>query len=324
MTRAPVLVLHVAQSALEPIYTDILTALGDLPSDLFDSTAPLGPQFTGRQVVIDIGGWGQAPHLQAGAQAGVALWQVVGYGLDHLDLDELRRQRLTLARTPGGTTAIPLAEHAMFLLLSVVKNSHAAAQALAAQHFFDGMNRELAGSTLLIIGFGASGQELARRARGFGMRLIAVDVVDIAPPLLAELGVEQCLPLAALPTALAGADVVSLHLPLEESTVHIMNDEALAAMPPGGILINVARGRLVDEDALIAALRSGHLAGAGLDVFDTEPLALDSPLLTMPNVVCTPHWAAATRATMQRRAEVAADNARRVLRGELPQFIVAE
>jgi len=319
----PVLILHVAESALEPIYSDIRAALGEIPADLFDAAQPLAAQFADRRVVVDIGGWARAEHLIAGRQAGVELWQVVGYGLDHLDLQTLREQGLTLARAPGSTTAIPLAEHAMFLLLAVAKNLHPSQDALAAQHFFDGMNRELVGATLLIVGLGASGRELARRARGFQMRVIAVDVLDVPAEQCAEIGVERCLPLSRLPEALAQADVVSLHLPLDESTVHTIDATALAAMPPGGILINVARGRLVDEQALIAALRSGHLAGAGLDVFEDEPLALDSPLRTLPTVVCTPHWAAATRGMMRRRAEVTAENVRRVLAGEPAAHVVS-
>jgi len=319
-----VLVLHVAASALEPIYSQILGALQDrgIESDFFQSDQELTPQFAGKTVVIDIGGWGRAEHVAAAQAAGVQLWQVVGYGLDHLALDEVMASGIPLARTPGNTTAVPLAEHAMFLLLSVVKQANLARPKLLEQHFFDADCGELAGRTMAIIGLGASGRELARRASGFGMRVIGVDVVEIPQGDLAALGVERCSPIEGLSAVLAEADVVSLHLPLNSQTRHVLDSAALAAARPGAIVINVARGPLIDEAALIEALRSGHLAGAGLDVFEVEPLPLDSPLLDMPNVVVTPHWAAATLATMTRRAQITADNVALALAGDAPRYRV--
>jgi len=312
-----VLVLHVADSALEPIYSQILAAFEErgIESDFFRADQPLTPQFVGKKVVVDIGGWARKEHVEAGKAAGVQLWQVVGYGLDHLALDEVMESGIALARTPGTTTAIPLAEHAMYLLLAVAKQANLALPALREQHFFDGSAIELAGRTIAIVGLGTSGRELARRASAFGMRVLGVDVVEVSQADLAMLGVERCEPIDRLLDVLAEADVVSLHLPLTSQTRHILGAQALAALRPGAIVLNVARGPLIDESALIEALRSGHLGGAGLDVFEVEPLALDSPLLGMPHVVLTPHWAAATLSTMARRAEIAAENVALILSG---------
>lgn len=319
-----VLVLHVADSALEPIYSQILSAFAEqgVSSDFFDDGAALPEQFAGKKIVVDIGGWGRKEHIDAGKAAGVELWHVVGYGLDHLALDEVMASGIPLSRTPGTTTAIPLAEHAMYLLLSVAKQANLAGPAMQEQHFFDGDAKELAGRTLAIVGLGTSGRELARRASAFGMRVVAVDVVEVPTQELASLGVERCGRIEDLHTILAESDVVSLHLPLTSQTRHVMDGSAMAALRPGAIVLNVARGPLIDEQALIEALKSGHLGGAGLDVFEVEPLPLDSPLLQMSNVVVTPHWAAATLETMTRRARLAAENVALVLAGQPARYRV--
>ena len=135
-------------------------------------------------------------------------------------------------------------------------------------------------------------------------------------------GIDRFAGLDELNAVLTEADVVSLHLPLTDETRGSIGASAFAAMKPGAVLINVARGALVDESAMVEALQSGQLGGAGLDVFEIEPMELDNPLLSMPNVVLTPHWAAATTQTMVRRSAVAAGNARRVLVGEAPEYIV--
>lgn len=324
MSRPPVLVVHVAKSALEPTYSSLLAAFAaaGLESELLDTTKPLDEQFGGRKVVVDIGGWGREEHIAAGAKAGVALWQVVGYGLDFFALEAALDSGMTIARAPGTTTAIPLAEHAMYLMLAIVKDANEARTAILAERVFNGICRELAGSTLAILGLGASGRELAKRARGFDMRIMGVDVVDIPQATLDDLGVESCVMIGHLDSVLAEADFVSLHLPLNTRTTHIINARSLKAMKPGAVLINVARGALVDEPALVAALESGHVAGAGLDVFEQEPLSATSPLVAMPNVVLTPHWAGATIGTVHRRSQLVASNARAVLDGGSPKFLV--
>ena len=319
-----VLILHVADSAIEPIYSEIVGALNDreIASDFFSADRPLEDQFAGKTVVIDIGGWARAEHVAAGKAAGVQLWQVVGYGLDHLALDDVMASGIPLARIPGSSTAIALAEHAMYLLLAVVKQANLARPALMEQHFFDGDAIELDGRTIAIIGLGASGRELAKRAGSFGMRVLGVEVAEVSMADQAAIGVERCEGIDRLHEVLAEADVVSLHLPLNSATRHVLNAGAFEALKAGAIVVNVARGQLIDEPALVEALTRGDLGGAGLDVFEVEPLPLDSPLLSMSNVVVTPHWAAATRATMQRRAQITAVNVRRALDGRPAEHLV--
>jgi phosphoglycerate dehydrogenase-like enzyme len=317
-----VLLLHVAASNPEPAGSEVIAALDGVPFQVFDTELPIASQMRGKSVVIDIGGWGRAEHVRAAAAAGVQLWQVFGYGLDHLAYDEIVAAGIPLARTPGSTTAVALAEHAMFLLLSVEKQAAEARRALELGEFWNGDAGELAGKTIAVVGLGASGGELARRARAFGMRVLGVDVVDIPQSTLTEMGVSSCVGIDRLHDVLAEADVVSLHLPLFDDTRHLVGAAEFGVLKPGAILVNVARGALVDEAALIVALRSGSLRGAGLDVFEVEPLPPDHPLQTMPNVVLTPHWAGATRGVVVRRSTVVADNARRVLAGELPLHLV--
>jgi len=324
MSRPPVLVVHVAKSPLEPTYSSLLAAFAGagIESELLDTTKPLDEQFAGRKVVVDIGGWGREEHIAAGAQAGVELWQVVGYGLDFFALEAALESGMTIARAPGTTTAIPLAEHAMYLMLAVVKAANEARTSILAEQVFNGLCKELAGSTLAILGFGASGRELAKRARGFDMRILVVEAVDVPQTALEELGVDYCVTIDDLDSILTQADFVSLHLPLNSQTTHIINPETLSAMKPGAVLINVARGALVDEPALVAALESGHIAGAGLDVFEDEPLSAKSPLVGMSNVVLTPHWAGATMGTVHRRSKFVASNVLAVMDRSSPEFLV--
>ena len=170
--------------------------------------------------------------------------------------------------------------------------------------------------TLGIIGAGRIGRSVAQMASGLAMNVIGHDpyVVEGDDP-----DIEFVADLGAL---LARADVVSLHVPLTEHTRHLIDAEAISRLKPGAILINTARGGLVDQDALIAGLDSGHLFGAGLDVTDPEPLPPDHPLLNRLDVVVTPHVATATRAGKARLYESAVSQCLQVLRGERPPNLV--
>lgn len=169
------------------------------------------------------------------------------------------------------------------------------------------------GATLGIVGLGEIGEAVARRARGFKMRILYHSRTR-KPALEADLGLEY----RPLPELLAESDFVSLHTPLTPETRHLIDAAALAAMKPGAILINTARGQVVDQDALVDALRAGRLGGAALDVTTPEPLPLDHPLYTFPNVIITPHIGSASRATRARMAEMAAANILAVLTGREP------
>ena len=176
---------------------------------------------------------------------------------------------------------------------------------------------ELSDQELLIIGYGASGRELGRRAAAFGMRISAADLEAPDDPMLARSGRA-----ADLSGILEHADFVSLHLPISVETTHLVDAAFLRRMKRSAVLINVARGRLVDERALVEALRAGTLRGAGLDVFESEPLRAEHPLQSLDNVVLTPHVAGMTRSTSRRRAAIAVENALLVADGRPAKYVV--
>ncbi len=244
-----------------------------------------------------------------------------GVGFDSVDLEALSRRRIPLAVT-SRANRVAVAEHTLFLLLAVAKRAllyHQAAQAgdFAVRERLPTL--ELHGCRLLLVGFGRIGREVARRAGALGMQLLAFDP-HLDDAVFAAAGVERVLELdAALPTV----DVVSLHLPYQPGSPPLFDRARLARLRPGAILINTARGALVDEHALAEALREGRLFGAGIDVFSQEPPPADHPLLHAPHVVLSPHAAAWSAEAMRRMAVEAVANALAVLDGRLdPEVIV--
>ena len=176
---------------------------------------------------------------------------------------------------------------------------------------------DLAEKILGIVGLGTIGKEVAKRGKAFGMRLLAFDLVQ--DPKFAE---EQGIAYVPLEDLLRQSDFVSIHCFLNEATRHLVNAERLALMKPTAFLINTARGGIVDTEAVCHALRAKRIAGAGLDVFEGEPLRADSPLRALENVYLTPHCAGSTTDARERSGTTAADNLIRALRGERPQGIV--
>lgn len=215
----------------------------------------------------------------------------------------------------AGAVAPTVAEHAMALLLALGRRIPEAVvqaherrwdRALAARA------RSLEGATLAIVGTGHIGLHLAQRARAFGMKTIGVSRRAEADPRL-----DESRPLAELHAVLARADAVVIAIALAAETRHLIDRSALAAYKPGALLVNVARGGVVDQDALVDALAAGHIGGAGLDVTDPEPLPADHPLWTAPNVLITPHFAGGgSVASIQRLASGVAANLQRLLNGD--------
>lgn len=251
---------------------------------------------------IDAALLARAPRLRALSSVSV--------GVDHIDRVAATARGLPVGHTPGVLTETT-ADLAFALLLA------AARRIPEADRFVrDGdwrseqswqpdllLGRDVYGTTLGVIGFGAIGRAVARRAIGFGMRVLAW---SRTPRPLGDL--DGHVETAALPELLARADFVSVHVALAPETRGLLDARALGAMKPGAILVNTARGGIVDEDALAAALREGRLAAAGFDVFAREPLEPTSPLLGLPNIVLTPHIGSASGATRARMAELAVDN----------------
>ncbi|MCH9687999.1 MAG: D-glycerate dehydrogenase [Deltaproteobacteria bacterium] len=228
-------------------------------------------------------------------------------GVDNIDLDACAARGIVVGHTPGVLTEAT-ADLTMALLLAVARRlPDAAADARAGRWSTwsptGWLGTDLHGASLGIVGLGKIGTAVARRARAFGMRLMHASPGP-KPAVEAELGVER-VPLTQL---LAQSDVVSLHLPLSSDTHHLIDARALATMKSTALLINTARGAIVDPQALAHALHTGAIAGAGIDVTEPEPLPAEHPLYGCPNLLVLPHIGSATHGTRRRMAAVAVDN----------------
>jgi len=235
-----------------------------------------------------------------------------GVGVDNVDVDAATRRGIVVANAPESTVT-SAAEHTVGLLVALARNipqAHAALkQGRWERSAWSGV--ELDGKTLGVLGFGRIGQQVARRALGLGMRVVAYDPF-VAKERFRELGVER----AETPDAvLVSAEFLSLHLPLTGETRGFLGAEAIAKLPDGARVINAARGELVDEEALVEALRSGKLAAAALDVYAQEPYS--GPLLELDNVVATPHLAASTEEAQDRAGVIVAEQVAAALEGAL-------
>jgi D-3-phosphoglycerate dehydrogenase len=214
-----------------------------------------------------------------------------GVGVDNVDVDAATRRGVIVMNTPGGNT-VSTAEHAFSLLVSIARNIPQAHVSMMAGKWdrksFEGV--ELHGKTIGIFGMGRIGTEIARRVIAFGMRAIAYDPY-LSPSRARSLQVEL---FEDLDQVLAQSDFVTMHMPLTAETKHLINADRIAKMKRGARIVNCARGGLIDEEALFEALRSGQLAGAALDVYESEPPPADFPLRKLSNVVFTPHLGAST------------------------------
>jgi D-3-phosphoglycerate dehydrogenase len=240
-----------------------------------------------------------------------------GVGVDNVALDAAARRGIPVLITPRANLR-SVAEHAFALMLAVSRNVVRADRSVREGRFSSRdhlQGRELLGATLGVIGLGRIGEEVARMAlRGFGMRVLGYDPW-LPPGRIREWGAE---PVEALPDLLGACDIVTVHVPLSEATRGLLGRRELASMRDGSILIQTARGGVVEEDALVEALRSGHLAGAGIDVYETEPPREGHPFFSMEEIVLTPHTAALTEQAMRRMALDATQGILDVLGGADP------
>ncbi|NNN17282.1 MAG: hydroxyacid dehydrogenase [Thermoplasmata archaeon] len=240
-----------------------------------------------------------APHLRLIARAGV--------GVDNIDMSAVAARSIDVVNTPSAATA-SVAELTVAFALMLVRRLWPGIVSTKAGGWERGTNGgEIAGRTIGYIGYGRIAREVQRRLIPFGVRAVAYDPFLSAPIDATEL--------VDLPTLLGRADIVSLHASLTPENHHLMDARALEQMRPGAVLINVARGPLVDETALLAALKSGRLAGAALDVFDEEPPRLRE-LLERPDVIATPHIGASTREGQARAGNLVVDEILRAARAE--------
>ncbi len=291
-------VARLLPAATAPIYANAQEAQAIIASSLL--------RYTGE--VMDA-----CPNLRLIARTGI--------GVDNVDLPAATARGIVVTNTPEGPTE-STAEHTVAMLLALAKRLKQGNDNLATGRWGPRsgvlMGDEVQGKTLGLVGLGRIGRRVAQICRaGLQMRVLGYDPF-VTPEQAAADGIEA----AALERVIAEADFLSLHAPATSETHKLMDRERIARMKRGSYLLNLARGTLVDEEALIEALDSGHLAGAGLDVFDPEPLPLDSRLRTHPAVIATPHMASVTIEGRRRMEMMAVERLLAFFRGERPSDVV--
>ena len=253
----------------------------------------------------------QGPVTAAAMQAAPNLRLIArhGVGVDDVDVGEAARRGILVTRAPGSNTR-PVAEHAIALMLALVKDLGPLSCMVGVGGWREAGTkvRDVAGLRLGLVGCGAIGQAVAELAAPFGL---AIHGYDPATPPAGRIE-----PASSLPDLLRRADILSLHLPYAPATRHIIDAAALAALPRGAVVINTARGGLIDEPALLRAIESGHIAGAGLDVFETEPPLPGDPLRDHGRVIATPHVAGVTDGSLVTMGVMAAECIAACLRGD--------
>ncbi|MDE0701369.1 MAG: hydroxyacid dehydrogenase [Acidimicrobiaceae bacterium] len=296
-------------SALPTIYVDRTMPPGF--EEMFtDRAALIGPEVSAlvkAQGVIASGSVWDGPRMDT-----APLLQVIsraGIGFDAVDLGAATERGVVVCNAPASPT-VSTAEHTMALLLHVAKSLSANQRRLRGHigdYYVDNEGIELAGRTLGVVGYGPIGRRVVKAARGLDMEVLAHD------PYLDPN--DEDVELVSFSELLERSDAVSAHCPLTDETHELFNRDAFAKMRRGSLFINAARGGVVDQDALVEALDSGHIAGAGLDVTVPEPLPIDHPLQGRDNVIITPHIASATDLGRRRMYRAALDNAMTCLNG---------
>jgi len=253
------------------------------------------------------------------AASSLRLIQRPGVHLEGIDLEHAATRGIPVCNVPASLThgGEDVAEHVMFLALALAKRYREAVVSLGTRRIGTPSTHVLRGKILGLIGLGRTGSSVVGMARGFGMRVWAVKR-RVDEGMREAMVVEWLKTKDHLPELLRESDFVFLHVPLNRGTAGLIGKAEIAMMKPGAFLINVARGEIVDRDALLAALRDKRLAGAGLDVYWNEPTDPEDPLLALPNMIATPHVANMTLETIETIAQVSVDNIRRVRAGLPP------
>lgn len=251
------------------------------------------------------------------------LVQVLSAGYDRLDLKLLRELKIPVANN-GGANSWAVADHAVLAMLTLYRRMLHADPAVRAGKWsaaIDGLNTfEMANKVVGIMGFGNIGQKVARRVQAFDAVVQYYDKFPLKPEREKELNAKR----VTLEELFRTSDIISCHAPLTKDTRHVVNAKHLAMMKPSAILINTSRGEVVDETALYEALQQKKIAGAGLDVFNKEPVDPNNPLLKLDNVVVSPHCAGTTWDTWFRRADFAYKNMKGVWEGKAPQAVATD
>ena len=218
-----------------------------------------------------------------------------GTGIDSIDAEACSRYGIKIGRTPNAFTT-PVADTVLGYMLAFVRRHPWMDRAMKSGEWEKIPGRTLSECTLGVVGVGNIGKAVTRRARAFGMKVLGTDIIEIDHVFVSETGIQM----TDLHSLLSQSDFVSINCDLNPTSQHLMNAETFAQMKPSAVLINTARGPIVDEKALIEALQAGRLAGAALDVFEVEPLPLDSPLMKLDNVLLAPHNSNSSPAAWER------------------------
>ena len=321
MTQAKVIFLHALPSE---IFDEIV---GHAP-DGFSTVGILGSTSEADQVdavgdadfLIVYGVPLPDPVLRAAKK--VRLVQLLAAGYDRMNLKLMGELEVPCANN-GGANSWAVSDHAVLLMLAVYRRLLQADASTRAGDWsapIDGFNTfEMANKLVGILGIGNIGKQVAKRVQAFDARVQYFDKYPLSSDHEEQLGLAR----VGLDELFSTSDIVTCHTPLTSETHHVVSRERLALMKPTAVLVNTSRGSVVDETALLEALQEGQIAGAGLDVFETEPVSLDNPLLKMDNVVVTPHSAGTTWNTWSRRAEFAYQNMKRVIDGQPPLSVVS-
>ncbi|MGI8925568.1 MAG: D-2-hydroxyacid dehydrogenase [Tepidiformaceae bacterium] len=301
--------------AMHPVLSAASRYVGSGPGDDAERDAAIAAL----QHCEVIFGPGQLTPAVFDAAPSLKWFQVITAGVDRLASQGIL-ERGFLVSTVSGLAAPGIAEWCLGSMVMLVKGMHTSVRDQAAHNWSFRFTGELTGKTVGITGMGSIGRETARRARAFGMRVIATR--RTAPPGSTDADCDELFPHSDLDRLLAESDFLVLCVPYTAETHHMIGAAQLARMKPTASLLNVARGAVVDQEALIAALRDGTIAAAALDVTDPEPLPPESPLWDMPNVIITPHISGAVERYGHRAADFFIANLRRYLAGEPLEHLV--
>jgi phosphoglycerate dehydrogenase-like enzyme len=289
----------------------------DLASDelVIGDENRLSSDLDGVNIVIPLMCRIDAALMDAGSFRLVQQW---GAGIEGVDLEAARVRGIRVANVPAtGSNADSVAEHAILLALALLRDFPTALMNVTSGRLGAPIGQMLAGRTVCLYGLGAIARALASRLRAFNVRLVGI-TRDPSHAKVADFGLDECYSNDERDACLAQTDVLVVCASLSAETRGLINEKALRELQPGAYLVNAARGALVDYEALYSALKSGHLGGAGLDVFWKEPIASNDPLLALPNVIATPHVAGVTDRSYDEIADAVASNVERFRRGDAP------
>jgi D-3-phosphoglycerate dehydrogenase / 2-oxoglutarate reductase len=310
-------------NALQAIISAKLNEVGLTDSDIVDYNKPLLPQLVDANVIVN--DFSKIDKTLIDGCPNLRLVQQIGIGYDNVDVGYCTSKSVYVANVPLAN-AVSVAEHTLFLILYLAKNMKGTSTSTGTsilESRLDGvLGSELQGKTITIIGLGATGLEVAKRAKSFGMHVVAVTKNPSLKKPEKEYFVDSIGGLETLSDSLARADYVSLHTPLTEETRSMMGKKELGLMKKSSFLINVARAPIVDREALFTELSSKKISGAAFDVFWEEPADSNDKLLKLDNFVLTPHIAGWTNESVDAIARIITTNIERISQAEIPLTIV--